>query len=302
MIRTRLVEFILLVLCTSGSFAQSIPESIKTVRIWEESTVIPTYIVDPSSTSPRFYDGRAYQGAQGRVYPYPINENLSRVKEDKNYKMVYLENEYIKIDVLPEIGGRLWGALDKTDQYDFIYRQHVVKPALIGMLGAWLEGGIEWNFPHHHRANAFMPVDYDIQQNADGSATLWIGELELRDRMKFMLGVSVYPGKSYFEVTFRPANSTPFTNSFLYFANTSVHTNVDYQVQFPPSTIFGTYHAKNQFLHWPISHEVFNDIDYTSGVDVSWWKNHVDWTSIFAYNYQDDFLGGYDHGKEAGPS
>ena len=143
--------------------------------------------------------------------------------------MVYLENEYIKIDVLPGIGGRLWGALDKTNNHEFIYRQHVVKPALVGMLGAWLEGGIEWNFPHHHRPNAFMPVNYDLQENPDGSATLWIGELELRDRMKFMLGISVYPGKSYFEVTFRPINATPFANSFLYFANTSVHTNDNYQ-------------------------------------------------------------------------
>ncbi len=132
------------------------------------------------------------------------------------------------------------------------------------------------------------------------AATLWIGELELRDRMKFMLGISVYPGKSYFEVTFRPINSTPFANSFLYFANTSVHTNDNYQVQFPPSTVFGTYHAKNDFLKWPISHEIFNDIDYTKGVDVSWWKNHEEWTSIFAFNYTDDFIGAYDHGKEAG--
>lgn len=300
MIRTKLVEFILLVLCTSGSFGQSISESVKTVRIWEESTLIPTYVVDPQSTNPRFYEGRAYQGAQGRIYPYPVNENLSRKKIEKDYLMVYLENEYIKVDVLPEIGGRMWGALDKTNQHEFIYRQHVVKPALVGMLGAWLEGGIEWNFPHHHRPNAFMPVDYDIRENPDGSATLWIGELELRDRMKFMLGISVYPGKSYFEVTFRPINTTPFTNSFLYFANTSVHTNDNYQVQFPPSTVFGTYHAKNEFLRWPFSHEVFNDVDYTRGVDVSWWKNHEECTSIFAYNYEDDYLGGYDHGINAG--
>ena len=136
---------------------------------------------------PRFYDGRAYQGAQGRVYPYPINENLSRRKVDREYLMVYLENEYIKIDVLPGIGGRLWGALDKTNNHEFIYRQHVVKPALVGMLGAWLEGGIEWNFPHHHRPNAFMPVNYDLQENPDGSATLWIGELELRDHMKYLM-------------------------------------------------------------------------------------------------------------------
>jgi len=84
-----------------------IPDTDASVKIWEEAKTLPTYLVEPSSTSPRFYDGRAYQGAQGRVYPYPINENLSRVKEDNSYKMVYLENEYIKIDVLPEIGCRL---------------------------------------------------------------------------------------------------------------------------------------------------------------------------------------------------
>jgi tetratricopeptide (TPR) repeat protein len=272
----------------------------KSVKIWEETLIMPTYQVDTKSTNPRFYDGRSYQGAQGRIYPYPVNESLSSIRIDQQHNMVYLENEFIKINISPEFGGRLWGALDKSNQYDFIYRQHVVKPALVGMLGAWLEGGIEWNFPHHHRANTYMPVDYDIQKNPDGSATLWIGELELRDRMKFMLGISVYPDKSYFEVTFRPINSTPFANSFLYFANTSVHTNDDYQVQFPPSTVFGTYHAKNEFLKWPISHEIFNGIDYTQGVDVSWWKNHEEWTSIFAYNYTDDFIGAYDHGKEAG--
>ena len=281
-------------------FGQTSTVSNTSVKIWKESVTIPTYQVAPSSISPMFYDGRSYQGAQGRIYPYSLNQSLTNKKVDEGHDMVFLENKYIKIDVFPEIGGRVWGAIDKTNQYEFLYRQHVIKPQLIGMLGAWLEGGIEWNFPHHHRPNAYMPVDHDLQTNPDGSATLWIGELELRDRMKFMLGISVYPGKSYFEVTFRPINSTPFANSFLYFANTSVHTNDDYQVLFPPGTAFGTYHAKNQFLRWPISHEVFNNNDYTKGVDVSWWKNHPEWTSIFAFNYEDDFVGGYDHGKDAG--
>lgn len=270
------------------------------VRIWEEPVPLPTYLVDPPDLNPRFYDGRAYQGAQGRVYPYPIYESLSDTRVMQNWDMVYLENEYIKINILPEIGGRLFGALDKTNGYDYIYRQHVIKPGLIGMLGAWISGGIEWNFPHHHRATAFMPVDYVMQENPDSSATLWIGELEIRHRMKFMLGISVYPGKSYFEVTFRPYNGTPFANSFLYFANTGVHSNEDYQVIFPPSTEFGVYHGKNEFVRWPISHEEYNDVDYTEGVDITWWKNHPEWTSIFAYNYTDDFVGGYDHGKEAG--
>jgi len=270
------------------------------VKIWEQPLVMPTYLVNEPDRNPRFYNGRAYQGAQGRIYPYPIFESLSNTRVEKTYDMVYLENEYVKICILPEIGGRLFGGVDKTNNYDFIYRQHVIKPALIGMLGAWISGGIEWNFPHHHRATAFMPVDYVMKKNPDGSATIWIGELEIRHRMKFMLGISLYPGKSYFEVTFKPFNRTPFAYSFLYFANTGVHTNQDYQVIFPPSTEFGTYHGKNQFINWPISHEVYNKVDYTSGVDVSWWKNHPEWTSIFAWNYEDDFLAGYDHGKQAG--
>ena len=298
--RKLLIAFILLFSGAAINFAQDPVSSGKPVKIWEETVTMPTYLVDPPSLNPMFWDGRAYQGAQGRIYPYPMNEDLTYKKVDQPHNMVFLENEYIRMTISPEIGGRVWSALDKTDNYDFIYHQHVVKPQLVGMLGAWLEGGVEWNFPHHHRPNAFMPVDYDLQQNPDGSATMWLGEVELRDRMRFILGVSVYPGKSYFEVTFRPLNSTPFTNSFLFFANASVHANENYQVFFPPSTEFGTYHAKNEFLRWPVSHEVFNDNDYTKGVDVSWWKNHPQWTSIFAFNYEDDFFGGYDHGKDAG--
>ena len=296
----RNLHMILLLLLSSSLMAQPSKQIKPPVRIWEETVTMPTYLVDEPDRIPRFYEGRAYQGAQGRVYPYPIYESLSDIRVDKDYQMVYLENEYIRIEVLPEIGGRLFGAVDKTNGYHFIYRQHVIKPGLIGMLGAWISGGIEWNFPHHHRATAFMPVDYVLQENPDGSSTVWIGELEIRHRMKFMLGITAYPGKSYFEVTFRPYNRTPFIHSFLYFANTGVHTSEEYQVIFPPSTQFGTYHGKNQFVRWPISHEVFNRVDYTEGVDISWWKNHPEWTSIFAWNQDDDFVGGYDHGKGAG--
>jgi tetratricopeptide (TPR) repeat protein len=291
------IAVFLFISCLQG---QKVTNVAPAVKIWEESVTLPTYLVDEPDRIPRFYEGRAYQGAQGRVYPYPIRESLSDTRVETAYNMVCLENEYIRIELLPEIGGRLFGALDKTNGYDFIYRQHVIKPGLIGMLGAWISGGIEWNFPHHHRATAFSPVDYVMQENDDGSSTVWIGELEIRHRMKFMLGVTVYPGRSYFEVTFKPYNRTPFIHSFLYFANTGVHTSEEYQVIFPPSTQFGTYHGKNQFVSWPLAHEVYNRVDYTDGVDISWWKNHPEWTSIFAWNQEDDFVGGYDHGKEAG--
>ncbi len=271
-----------------------------TAKIWEEPLVIPTYEVGKPDPNPRFYTGRTYQGAQGRVYPYPMLDVLTDSRKDKTYKAVYLENEYVKICVLPEIGGRVFAALDKTNNYDFLYRQHVIKPALIGMLGAWISGGIEWCIPHHHRATTFMPIDYTLQENPDGSKTVWIGETELRHRMKWVIGLTVYPEKSYMEATIKIINRSPFVHSILCWANVAVHANPKYQVFFPPSTEYATYHGKNQFARWPISHEFYSGADYTRGVDISWWKNHPSPMSFFAWNYKDDFFAGYDHGRQAG--
>jgi len=270
------------------------------VKMWEEPLTIPTYLVESADLNPIFYTGRAYQGAQGKIYPYPFMDRLTDIRKDKTYNGLFLENDYIKICVLPELGGRLFSALDKTNNYDFFYRQHVIKPALIGMLGAWISGGIEWNVPHHHRASTFMPVDYILRDNPDGSKTIWVGEIELRHRMKWIVGLTLRPGKSYIEVTGKLFNRTPFAHSFLFWANIAVHADSTYQTIFPPGTEYATFHGKNQFSQWPLSYQFYNGTDYTDGVDVSMWKNHPRPTSLFAWNYEDDFLAGYDHGKDAG--
>ena len=107
--------------------------------------MIPTYLLGEPDPNPQFYFGGNSQGAQHRIYPYPAYDNLTTEKKDKTYTMVYLENEYVKIGILPEIGGKIFEAIDKTNGYDFIYNQHVIKPALISLLGAWISGGIEWD-------------------------------------------------------------------------------------------------------------------------------------------------------------
>ena len=297
----KLVGIALCAALIAGScLSQGLAQSDSSVRVWEEPLVIPTYRVGEPDRNPMFYNGRAYQGAQGPIYPYAFLDKLTDIREDHTYKAVYLENSYIKVCVLPELGGRILSAQDKTNGYDFFYHQHVIKPALIGMLGAWISGGVEWNIPHHHRATTFMPVDYTLEENSDGSKTIWVGETEWRHRMKWIVGLTLYPDRSYLEATVRLFNRTPFTHSFLYFANVAVHANENYQVIFPPSTEFATFHGKNQFSRWPISTSIFNGVDYRRGVDVSWWKNHPSPTSWFAWNSQEDFFGGYDHGKEAG--
>jgi len=285
-------------LCVTYSSIYAAGDS--TVRMWEQDIVIPTYLAGDPEPNPMFYFGSASQGAEGRVYPYPLYDKLTGNKQDKTYKMVYLENEYVKIGIMPEIGGRIFEGIDKTNGYNFFYRQHVIKPALIGLIGAWISGGVEWNIPHHHRASTFIPVQHLLEENKDGSKTIWVGELEVRHRTRWAVGYTLRPGKSYLEVSLRILNRTPVVNTILCFANVAVHANENYQVIFPPSTQHVTYHSKRQFTTWPIAIGRYAGADFRDGVDASWYKNHISSCSMFAWNYEDDFFAGYDHGAKAG--
>jgi tetratricopeptide (TPR) repeat protein len=237
-----------------------------------------------------FFFGQGTQGAEQRIYPYPLFDNLTHQKADKDYRLVYLENDYVKVAISPELGGRLFSGIDKTNGYEFIYRQSVIKPALIGMTGAWISGGVEWNIPHHHRASTFSPVQYTIEEHPDGAKTVWVGELEIRHRTRWAVGYTLYPGSSVVDCEVRIGNRMPIENTMLCFANIAVHINEDYQVIFPPHTQWSTSHSKRKFNAWPM----------VNGKDVSWYKNNLRGHSWFAVNDQDDFVAGFDHGRNAG--
>ena len=114
------------------------------VQMKEDTIMLPTYAPGGYDKTPIFFTGRVYQGAQGRVYPYPMQDVLHDEKIDENYKYLVLENEWLQMGLLPEHGGHLLNFTDKKTGFEIFYRQHVVKPALIGMLGAWISGGVEW--------------------------------------------------------------------------------------------------------------------------------------------------------------
>lgn len=289
----RLITFLIFSLMMVGQLHSQ-------VKMQETTITIPTYMAGEPDATPFFYKPESYQGAQLHVYPYPYTGKLSDNKLDKIYKAIILENEFIKICVLPELGGRLYYAQDKTNGYDFVYRNNVIKPALIGMTGAWISGGVEWNVPHHHRASTFSPVDYKTEEREDGSKTVWVGEYEKRSETRWLVGLTLYPGKSYVEVSMKYLNVTPVVNSFLFWANAAVHANENYQVIFPPDVERATFHSKTSFTDFPISHQVYQGIDFTKGVDVSWWKNTTSPTSYFAWGTEKDFMAGIDHGKNAG--
>ena len=271
------------------------------VKAWEGTITMPTYMLDPAEKAPIFERDWSYQRAKRSVYPYPLNDNMTRRREEVTYDCLYMENEFVKLCVLPEFGGRLLYAVDKTNGYDIFYRNEVVKPANVGMTGAWISGGVEWNAFHHHRQTSHIPCDWKIENNADGSKTIWVGETEYRHRMQWAIGITLHPGKSYMEISGRLINSTHNNNSMLYWSNVSTLVDENYQIVLPQETEFVTFHCKNWFAHWPITHEPFNDMDfYENGIDASWWKNHYMSNSMFIHDQKGDFVAGYDHGRKAG--
>lgn len=270
------------------------------VKVWEEEVIIPTYEVGAAEKNPVFLDKRVYQGSSGKVYPYPVIEKISDEKTDKAYRAVFLENEYLKIMLLPELGGRIQRACDKTNNYDFVYYNHVIKPALVGLTGPWISGGIEFNWPQHHRPTTFLPVDYMLQENEDGSKSVLCHDVDQMYGTKGITKFTLYEGKAYLEITGQLYNRTALPQTFLWWANPAVAANEDTQSVFPPDVHAVMDHGKRDVSRFPIATGVYYKQDYSEGVDISRYRNIPVPTSYMAEKSKYDFVGGYDHRKKAG--
>lgn len=305
----------------TGSFTLQLPKAPRglsgPVKAWEEDVEILTYHPAEPDRNPMFLEKRVYQGSSGRVYPLPFIDRIATAPQKKMWKALHIENEYLRLMVLPEIGGRIHIGYDKVTERDFFYRQDVIKPALVGLAGPWASGGVEFNWPQHHRPATFMPVATEIEQHPDGSMTLWCSDHDPMLRMKGMHGVCLHPGSSAMELKVRLFNRTPFTQTFLWWANAAVRVHENYQSFFPTDVRFVADHAKRAISTFPLSTGHYYGVDYGErarvGVpeeekprmfvpdgsyaanDLSWYANIPVPTSYMITSTEGDFLGGYDH-------
>ncbi|MGA2222004.1 MAG: DUF5107 domain-containing protein [Verrucomicrobiia bacterium] len=292
------------------------------VFVRRELITIPTYPVPPPDKKPMFLEKRVYQGSNGKVYPLPFYDRVAERKVDQKWEAVHLENEYIRLMVLPQIGGRIHVGQDKTNGFDFFYQQHVIKPALVGLAGPWISGGVEFNWPQHHRPATFMPVDIHIEEHEDGSKTVWCSDHDPMNRMKGMHGVCLHPGKAYIELKVRLYNRTPFVQTFLWWANVATRVHELYQSFFPSDVFYVADHAKRATSEYPLCQGFYYGVNYgergRKGVppgemptnfippgryapnDLSWYANIPTPCSYMAMGSKEDFFGGYDHRAEAG--
>lgn len=270
------------------------------VKAWREQVTIPTYEVGAPEKNPIFLENRVYQGSSGVVYPYPVIERISDERVDKEYNAIYIENEYLKVMILPELGGRVQMAYDKVKQRHFVYYNHVIKPALVGLAGPWISGGIEFNWPQHHRPSTYMPVDATIEEHPDGSVTVWVNEMERMFHQKGMAGFTLRPGCAYLEIQGRLSNRSPLPQTFLWWANPAVEVGDHYQSVFPPDVNAVFDHGKRAVSSFPIATGTYYKMDYSAGVDISNYKNIPVPTSYMAVNSKYDFEGGYENDTQGG--
>lgn len=273
------------------------------VTIQIETMSIPTYPIMEAQDMPMFNENRMHQGTKGN--PYPVKPVLSVVRENcqpRDYEVIRLENDFIRLILIPELGGRVFEAYDKVNQYDFLYRQHCIKPALIGAYGLWISGGLEFNWPFHHRPSTFMPVNFTTETQPDGTAIAWLSECDPTDRTRSTIGIVLHPDSAFFETRIQVTNRTELRHSFLMWQNAAVPVNEQYQFIFPPDVNYANNHYSmtKPPVNYPMAQGPYASAYYDEPTDISWYKNCFHATSHFAAPSKYDFFGGFDHGKKAG--
>ena len=264
-----------------------IPSANGQVSAWEGTITIPTYGWQ-EDVNPKFWAMEG--GPEGSsiitsalTYPYSMQDHLSRKLEDRTYKALFLENEYLKITCLPELGGRLHTVYDKTTGEEVFHKNNVIKPSMIAMRGAFISGGVEWNAgPQVHTVTVLSPVDAIIGKNEDGSAFIEINNIEQSLRTQWTVRVTLHPGKAYLDEKIRIYNLSDAMNPYYFWNCTAFPQLPGTRFIYPMS--LGTDHFGIRYFNWPVH----------NGKDLSWTKNYEDASSIFAVDCAYDFFGAYD--------
>ncbi|QGN33121.1 DUF5107 domain-containing protein [Microlunatus sp. Gsoil 973] len=287
---------------------------------WAEPIELPTYLPDPPSRYPAYLDRRVYQGSSGRVYPLPFHDRIAEHPVPHRWLGLHLENEYLRVLVLPELGGRIHLVVDKRTEYPIFYANPVIKPALVGLAGPWLAGGVEFNWPQHHRPATFLPTAWSVDHGADDGAddsevTVWCSDHDPFARMKGMHGIRLMAGSTLLELQVRLYNRSDLPQTFLWWANAAAEVHADYQSFFPGDVHLVADHARRALSTFPTATGSYYGVDYPArrpqetrpgsdrrvpGDRLDWYRNIPVPTSYMCLDSTGDFFGGYDHRADAG--
>ena len=268
----------ILICAAMGAPAQPVP-----ARVWQGSIELPTYAMGTEDPYPPFPLIDSHN-----VYPYTMLDDLTDRREMQSYRAIFLENEFLKATILPGVGGRLYSLYDKVAGREVFYRNHVVKYGLVALRGAWISGGVEFNFPNGHTNVTVSPVDSRTMTGADGSATAIVGGVDRVTGMHWEVGLTLRPGQRRLEQKVVLFNSTDLPQLYWFWANAAVPATPDMQFIYPMREV--NPHSHTEIWTYPV----------WNGVDYSWYRDFPQPTSLFGLDVHRNFFGAYYHHGDYG--
>lgn len=245
-------------------------------RVWEGTITIPTYLMGPDDPNPQFPLVNDHN-----IYPYTQLDDLTNNRQPKAWKAIYLENKYLKVTILPQMDGRVYSIYDKIAKREVLYRNNVVKYEMVGLRGAWISGGIEWNFPNGHNTDTVSPVASRFRENPDGSATAVVGDVDQVSHMHWEVALTLHPDTAYLQAHVTLFNSTPVARLHWWWANSAVRATDDLQFFIP--------------MRWGTTMREVQTFPIWKGTDHSWYRNWHHASDLFAIGVHRSFFGAYYH-------
>jgi tetratricopeptide (TPR) repeat protein len=247
------------------------------VKVWQGTFTLPTYEEGQPDPNPPF---DAYQTTRFN-YPYTLRTNLTGVKADHAWRAIFLENEYLKCTVLPDIGGHLYTCIDKISGQSMFYANPSIKKAQIGYRGAWAAFGVEFNFPVSHNWVSMSPVDFAYASHEDGSASVWVGNIDRAYGMQWGVELILKPGSTLLEERVTLYNPSDVRHRYYWWNNAGVQVWDDSRIDYPMRFIAS--HGYTDVYRWPVD---------AQGRDLSIIKNQTDGpVSYFVHGSHEPFMG-----------
>jgi tetratricopeptide (TPR) repeat protein len=247
------------------------------VRVWEGVLDLPTYEEGAPDPNPPFD-----QYATDRFnYPYTLRKEISDVRTDHHWRAIYLENEYLKCSVLPDVGGHIYTCVDKLSGQPMFYANPSIKKARIGYRGAWAAFGVEFNFPVSHNWMSMSPVDFAYAAHEDGSASVTVGNVDRVYGMEWMVELRLRPASTVLEQHVTLSNRSDVRHRFYWWSNAGVQVWDDSRIQYPMR--FAAAHGFAEVQRWPVD---------AQGKDLSLIRNQTDGpVSLFVHGSREEFMG-----------
>ncbi|MCX8160870.1 MAG: DUF5107 domain-containing protein [Candidatus Saccharicenans sp.] len=257
----------------------------------ERETIItyPFYDPDPIPVFAR----SSIWGAGSRIYPYFVFNGFSQESRPQDWTVVRLKNKHLEVSILPEVGGKVWGARDLRTGKDFLYTNRVLKFREIALRGPWTSGGIEFNFGViGHAPSTATPVDYYVEKQPDGSLLCTVGNYDWPSRTRWQVRVTLPPDRAYFQTTARWTNPGPYRQSYYAWMCAAVPATSDLKYLFPGTHQIG-HDYSSPLQPWPVDGQ---------GRDLSWYRNNNfgGSKSYFVVGAYDNFYGGYYQSSDFG--